>query len=65
MAIGSRMSYQNEYTGESGYMEARTARTLELRRSDQIYASWHRQGSSGTIHGNQAWSFFSGFKVNF
>ena len=65
MAIGSRMSYQSEYTGESGYMEARTSRTMELRRSDQIYAAWYRQGSSGIIHGNQAWSFFSGFKVNF
>jgi hypothetical protein len=60
-AIGGRMSYQNEYTGEGGYMMMSITSMFSLAANDYVSVSWYRQGSSGTIHGNTAWSYFTGY----
>jgi C1q domain len=62
-AIGSRMSYQNGYTGEGGYMMMTVTSMFALSANDYVSVSWFREGSSGTIHGNTAWSYFTGYLV--
>lgn len=64
VAIGSRMSYEPNATGTAGYMEGKVSTILYCQAGDEVYSSWYRQGSTGTIHANPAWSYFCGAKIS-
>ena len=62
-AVGGRVSYQVNYTGEGGYLSAQTTGSVYLEAGHQVYGSWAREGSTGVVHGNPRWSFFTGYLI--